>query len=410
MTNHVVRLYALAASLLVLFLTWAAIASHPWSSGSRSASAGPPRGRDSGPANSICAKRRSWYAASSPAGGTNTAWRSLPGSARSQPRNAVNSRPPPRSRPPRRRRSRWSPCRRSRSRGRRDAAPELPRDGHEGRAVPRAEPGPRRARPLDGAEREFERLEALLSRFRPDSELSQLNARGPARGRRGPARGRRARARGAGADGRPLRPDGARRARAAGYDRTFDEVAPDGHAPAAPPARCGGGVTVDRARPIELEPGVRLDLGGIGKGYAADRARGHPRRGRPRASSTRAATSPLSAVPTRSAGGSASRPPPARSRSRSATARVATSGPRPPPLAPRRRRAAPPDRPGDRPSRRGDLLRVTVVARHRGRGRGAGQGALPRRRAGGHRRGRGTGVACVLVTDDGRTVVAGGLA
>jgi hypothetical protein len=30
MTNHVVRLYAFAGSLLVLFLTWAAIAANPW--------------------------------------------------------------------------------------------------------------------------------------------------------------------------------------------------------------------------------------------------------------------------------------------------------------------------------------------------------------------------------------------
>ena len=28
--NHTIRLYALAASLLALFLTWAAIAAHPW--------------------------------------------------------------------------------------------------------------------------------------------------------------------------------------------------------------------------------------------------------------------------------------------------------------------------------------------------------------------------------------------
>jgi hypothetical protein len=32
MTNHVVRLYALAGSLLVLFLTWAAVAAKPWAS------------------------------------------------------------------------------------------------------------------------------------------------------------------------------------------------------------------------------------------------------------------------------------------------------------------------------------------------------------------------------------------
>lgn len=30
MTNHVVRLYALAGALLVLFLAWAAIAARPW--------------------------------------------------------------------------------------------------------------------------------------------------------------------------------------------------------------------------------------------------------------------------------------------------------------------------------------------------------------------------------------------
>lgn len=32
MTNHVVRLYALAAALLLLFVTWAAIAARPWTS------------------------------------------------------------------------------------------------------------------------------------------------------------------------------------------------------------------------------------------------------------------------------------------------------------------------------------------------------------------------------------------
>lgn len=31
MTNHAVRLYALATSLLVLFLVWAVVAAHPWS-------------------------------------------------------------------------------------------------------------------------------------------------------------------------------------------------------------------------------------------------------------------------------------------------------------------------------------------------------------------------------------------
>ena len=31
MTNHVGRLYALAAALVVFFLTWATVAAHPWS-------------------------------------------------------------------------------------------------------------------------------------------------------------------------------------------------------------------------------------------------------------------------------------------------------------------------------------------------------------------------------------------
>ena len=36
MTNHVVRLYTLAISILVLFLAWAAIATHPWQTGTPS--------------------------------------------------------------------------------------------------------------------------------------------------------------------------------------------------------------------------------------------------------------------------------------------------------------------------------------------------------------------------------------
>ena len=36
MTSHVGRLYASAIALLVLFLSWAAIAAHPWASSARS--------------------------------------------------------------------------------------------------------------------------------------------------------------------------------------------------------------------------------------------------------------------------------------------------------------------------------------------------------------------------------------
>jgi thiamine biosynthesis lipoprotein len=133
-----------------------------------------------------------------------------------------------------------------------------------------SEPSATAAALLDEAEREFERLEALLSRFRPDSELSALNRSGriaagddllkvvelalDARERTG---------------GR-FDPTVHDALVAAGYDRTFDDVPRDGSSGAAG-ARCGGAVTVS-GRTIELEPGFRLDLGGIGKGYAVDRA------------------------------------------------------------------------------------------------------------------------------------------
>jgi thiamine biosynthesis lipoprotein len=117
---------------------------------------------------------------------------------------------------------------------------------------------------------EFERLEAIFSRFRRESELSRLNAVGSIEA--GPdlravvelalaARERTA--------GRfdPALHDAVV---AAGYDRTFDEL--DEHAPARPVPDPGEArdVTLKGGR-IELGPGVRLDLGGIVKGYAADR-------------------------------------------------------------------------------------------------------------------------------------------
>ena len=119
------------------------------------------------------------------------------------------------------------------------------------------------------------RLEATLSRFSPNSELSRLNRE---RADRRPAPT-------SSVSSERRWPDGlAPPARfdptvhdavvAAGYDRTFAEVATapargsDGGGPAA-----GDGVHVDRARgTIRLDPGVRLDLGGIAKGDAVDRA------------------------------------------------------------------------------------------------------------------------------------------
>ena len=123
-------------------------------------------------------------------------------------------------------------------------------------------------------EREFERIEAALSRFRPESELSSLNRLGTVKA--GPdllvttelalaARER---------TGGRFDPTVHEALVAAGYDRSFELV------PAEGPSRngkgkfaCGGPVEIDRfSRTIRLAAGVHLDLGGIGKGYAVDRA------------------------------------------------------------------------------------------------------------------------------------------
>jgi thiamine biosynthesis lipoprotein len=130
-----------------------------------------------------------------------------------------------------------------------------------------------------GAEvaRLFERWERALSRFRPDSELSRLNARA----------------------GRPVvvselllealasalaaarataglyDPTLLRALERLGYDRSFEQV--PARAPAAPvPDSPGGGwrhIRLDRRdRTVTLPEGVGVDLGGIGKGMAVDAA------------------------------------------------------------------------------------------------------------------------------------------
>ena len=135
-----------------------------------------------------------------------------------------------------------------------------------------AEPGERAESALDRAEEEFERLEQTMSRFRAESELSRLNRDGVITdASRDLVRVVELALDAREATGGLFDPTVHDSVVAAGYDRTFDEVAPD--APAAPdasPARCAGGVRVD-GRTILLEPGSHLDLGGIGKGYAVDR-------------------------------------------------------------------------------------------------------------------------------------------
>jgi len=137
-----------------------------------------------------------------------------------------------------------------------------------------AKPSSESAEALDAVEAEFHRLDALLSRFRADSELSVLNRCGAlhagrelldvvelALAARWQTRGR-------------FDPTIHDAVVAAGYDRSFEDLPRDTDERA--PLRsvpCGGGVTVDRAQSlIELQPGFRLDLGGIAKGYTVDRA------------------------------------------------------------------------------------------------------------------------------------------
>jgi len=137
-----------------------------------------------------------------------------------------------------------------------------------------AEPCADSFRALGAAETDLRRLERLLTRFDSRSELSRLNRCGAMVV--GPellevvglALAARARTRGR------FDPTVHDALVAAGYDRTFAEIpASSPAAPVDPPARCGGAVFLDpETSTIELEPGVRLDLGGIAKGYAADRA------------------------------------------------------------------------------------------------------------------------------------------
>jgi thiamine biosynthesis lipoprotein len=122
---------------------------------------------------------------------------------------------------------------------------------------------------LENVQGEFERLERMLSRFRPDSELSRLN-RDRALDHASPelveltelaldAREH---------TGGRFDPTLHDALVAAGYDRTFEELSDDGSP--SPIGKGGGGVTVGGRR-IELGPGASLDLGGIAKGWTADR-------------------------------------------------------------------------------------------------------------------------------------------
>jgi len=126
-------------------------------------------------------------------------------------------------------------------------------------------------RPLAAAEAEFHRLEALLTRFRAESELSRLNVAG--RLAAGPDLLRVAELAVAARERTGGRFDITVHDAllAAGYDRSFELLSPDDEHPVEPaPLRRGRVEIADGV--ISLHGGARIDLGGIGKGYACERA------------------------------------------------------------------------------------------------------------------------------------------
>jgi len=141
-----------------------------------------------------------------------------------------------------------------------------------------AEPGERAEGALDRAEAELERLEQVMSRFRADSELSLLNRDGRTEAASHDlVRVVKLAIEARQATGGLFDPTVHDAVVAAGYDRTFDALPLALVADAtstlcvdSTQGPCGGGVRVEGTT-IELEPGTRLDLGGIGKGYAVDR-------------------------------------------------------------------------------------------------------------------------------------------
>ncbi len=124
----------------------------------------------------------------------------------------------------------------------------------------------------------FEVWEQRLSRFREDTELSRLNARPGVPFRVSPVLWDvlQTAMRAARESDSLVVPTMLEALEAAGYDRTFDALPLSGvlQRPASP-AGDWREIEMDPAsRSVRLPGGIRLDLGGIAKGWAADRAAG----------------------------------------------------------------------------------------------------------------------------------------
>ncbi len=124
---------------------------------------------------------------------------------------------------------------------------------------------------LDDARAEIARVEAIASRFDPSSELSRLNAAGHAEVSTDLLRLITLAIAMRDATGGRFDPTVHEAMMAAGYDRPLHRLPADAGRAAAPMPG-GGDVRVDtRTGQVTLGPGTCLDLGGIAKGWTADR-------------------------------------------------------------------------------------------------------------------------------------------
>ncbi len=136
------------------------------------------------------------------------------------------------------------------------------------------------ARARSEVEAELHAIDRACSRFRPDSELSRLNARGGRPMMASPLliEALEVALRAADLTGGDVDPTLGRALELAGYDRDWSLLAPAGDEPEPPTltARVRAGwqtVALDRAtRSIRIPTGIRLDLGATAKAWAADRA------------------------------------------------------------------------------------------------------------------------------------------
>ena len=136
---------------------------------------------------------------------------------------------------------------------------------------------PRASERLERVPAWFEAWEARLSRFRPQSELSRLNARAGELVGVSPILWQVVRdaIQAASFSDGLVTPTVLPALEAAGYDRPFAEMEGDTVESVGSPGEVADWRAIRLepiGRKVQLPPGARLDLGGIGKGWAADRA------------------------------------------------------------------------------------------------------------------------------------------